>query len=299
MVNRVNMLLDKINSFQADTLLESEVYTALNMAQDAFVKSRYGRANKYGKGFDESQKRIDDLNAIIKDYSALPDSFEDLGNGFYRDTLHATMPGHYMHLVSLRVNLKHVGCKYPLEQDVHWVSQDHNFSITGETVTLTRRIEAVEEYEIIDTYDDAEPPVLISSEQGGLIAAASPIPLSTKEAVLCKFTQNDDIFTMLKDPFNTTKISGPLYTISGQSNGEASANSITKAKLEIYTDNTFIVDRVLLRYLRNPRVISGTYNCELAKHTHQEIVNMAVDILLEGISDPRYKSHQMETMKSD
>ena len=64
-----------------------------------------------------------------------------------------------------------------------------------------------------------------------------------------------------------------------------------------------------MRYISTPQdiVLGNTtvdtvvpsVDCGLLPHTHLEIVNIAVDILLEGISDPRYKTHQMETMKSD
>ena len=95
-------------------------------------------------------------------------------------------------------------------------------------------------------------------------------------------------------------------------------NEIGQTRLEVYTDDTFYTDRIHIRYIKRPREISigvtvvtedenenevitvlGVQNCELSEHVHTEIVNMAVDILLEGISDPRYKSHQAETMKSD
>ena len=65
MHDRVRFLLDRINSYQADTLLVNEIDMALNIAQEDYVKQRYNRANKYGKGFEENQKRIDDLNSLI------------------------------------------------------------------------------------------------------------------------------------------------------------------------------------------------------------------------------------------
>ena len=36
-----------------------------------FLNTKYGsRSNKYGKGFEETQKRIDDLRSLVKEYSA-------------------------------------------------------------------------------------------------------------------------------------------------------------------------------------------------------------------------------------
>jgi len=40
-------------------------------------------------------------------------------------------------------------------------------------------------------------------------------------------------------------------------------------------------------------------DCELPEHCHQEIVDMTVSSILEGIGDPRYKSHQLEVSKNE
>jgi hypothetical protein len=37
----------------------------------------------------------------------------------------------------------------------------------------------------------------------------------------------------------------------------------------------------------------------LPEHTHQEIVDMAISSILEGISDPRYKTQQLELSKNE
>ena len=47
--------------------------------------------------------------------------------------------------------------------------------------------------------------------------------------VSSKFVQQDDIFTLLTDPFNTTKHTGPIYTIRGN----------TK---DVYTTDIFKID---------------------------------------------------------
>lgn len=57
--------VDKINSFQADTLLSEEIDLELNKAIDKFINLKYGKNNLYNKGFEESQKRIDDLKELV------------------------------------------------------------------------------------------------------------------------------------------------------------------------------------------------------------------------------------------
>jgi hypothetical protein len=108
------------------------------------------------------------------------------------------------------------------------------------------------------------------------------------ESHASKFVQQDDIFSMLKDPFNTTKYTAPIYTMR-------------QNLMDIYTNDIFIIDSVKLTYLRNPLQISLSLgiSCELPDHSHREIVDMAVSSILESIADPRYASHETEANKNE
>ena len=110
----------------------------------------------------------------------------------------------------------------------------------------------------------------------------------TLESYPLKFTQQDDIFSMLDDPFNTTKYTRPLYTVR-------------QDVLDVYTNDIFIIDSVKLTYLRNPRQISLSllFSCELPDHTHREIVDMTVSSILESIADTRYATHETEANKNE
>ena len=103
-----------------------------------------------------------------------------------------------------------------------------------------------------------------------------------------KFVQQDDIFKLLEDPFNTTKHTSPLTTMRGD-------------YIDIYTSDIFIIDGVKITYIRKPREISLSLDdsCELPVHTHREIVDMAISSILEGFNDPRYKTHQTEVIKNE
>ena len=57
--------VDKINSLQADSLLPQEIDIELNKSIMRFVNLKYGKNNMYRKGFEESQKRIDDLRSLL------------------------------------------------------------------------------------------------------------------------------------------------------------------------------------------------------------------------------------------
>jgi hypothetical protein len=105
---------------------------------------------------------------------------------------------------------------------------------------------------------------------------------------LNKFVQHDDVAKLLNDPFNTTKHTSPLTTIRDQ-------------YIDIYTSDIFIIQDVKITYIRKPQQISLSLgiSCELPIHTHQEIVDITVSSILEGIGDPRYKSASNEANKNE
>jgi len=102
-----------------------------------------------------------------------------------------------------------------------------------------------------------------------------------------KFVQHDDIFTLLNDPFNKTKPTGPLTTIRND-------------EIDIYTSDIFIIDKVKITYLRKPQriLLSLGQSCELPEHNHQEIVDMTVSSILEAFQDSRYQTNQIEEAKN-
>ena len=113
-------------------------------------------------------------------------------------------------------------------------------------------------------------------------------PGYTIDTVLNKFSQQDDIFRLLDDPFNATTHTSPLTTIRGNF-------------IDIYTNAIFITSSAKITYLRKPQPINLSlgYNCELPDHTHEEVIAMAASSILEESSDPRYKTQLGEAMNRE
>jgi len=113
-------------------------------------------------------------------------------------------------------------------------------------------------------------------------------PTASSRISSCKFYQHDDIIFMMRDPFNVTSYDIISYTIQ-------------ENFIDVYTDNTFVVPELVVTYIRTPQDISITtgVGCELPEHTHQEIVEMTVKSILEGIESQRYQSQSMETLESE
>lgn len=109
-------------------------------------------------------------------------------------------------------------------------------------------------------------------------------PLSlTKTTVLNRFSQQDDIYRLLDDPFNVTYKDEPLTTIRDRS-------------IDVYSSAIFLIESIKITYLRKPLNISLSLgnDCELPAHTHNEIIAMAASAILEQIGDPRYKTQMGE-----
>ena len=90
--------VDKINSLQADVLLSQEIDIELNKSLIKFIATRYGKNNTYRKGFEENQKRIDDLRNLVTEYSGQTTYKEQLNRNIWVDTF--SLPTDYMYLVS-------------------------------------------------------------------------------------------------------------------------------------------------------------------------------------------------------
>ena len=155
--------------------------------------------------------------------------------------------------------------------------------------------------EDVDT-EDLVPQKRMPSSNTGLLNVASAgfdnlnginkdfIGLNT----VIKYVQHDDIHALLRDPFNKPGINYVLGVF-------------TNRKIELYTtsksssSSELLPHSVKLKYLRNPLAVSlvSGVSCELPRHTHEEIVEMAISSLLEGFSDPRYKTHMNELNKNE
>ena len=380
--------VDKINSLQADMLLREEIDIELNKSQTRFINTKYGKNNIYQKGFEQSQKRIDDLRSLVREYSAPVIYKEEYNNEISVDTF--KLPLDYLYLVNQRSELflndcKQIGYSFsntdPLSYIVIPFSNFHNgtdfitslelvadpsngtlgqedmlsgitaqtggwgaYNYPADVVNLQNDIATAanwgngfefywEEYgnihvpnsfivvvsTSIHSFFNWDSSVTNSQSGTNLITTAvgmfassagdlqdsintvaygqftpdalgaKRIPtIGTRQYALNKFVQQDDIAKLLEDPFNTTKHTSPLTTIRGR-------------YIDIYTSDIFIIDKVKITYIRKPKEISLPLeiSCELPDHCHQEIVDMTVSSILEGISDPRYKTHQLEVGKNE
>lgn len=375
----VNLGVQKLASFQVDNLLPEEIDHELNLAQLRFIKQRFNaRSNRLGKGFEQSQKRIDDLKSLIVEHQDNTQYYGEVYTSKYSPIYvdRYTLPLDYLFLVSVRAETKYSCTAAPEQRKIvsslRYVKFDLNppvkgyllkdlyvFKNSNTTWTKINTIDLTTTEKLMnsDNYISDIHPVLALPEQNstGITQHISPnvdsnhlylqfkfdialdavsatsgprynkclysvwvnpldntqttisyfnefITLSTEtrdfktnsaiplynKISYCTFAQHDDIYALLDDPFNKTDYDLPFYNIE-------------ESYLDIYTTNMFIAKKAIIKYLRKPIAIS--YNlgvgCELPFHTHEEITEMTIKSILEGLESQRYNTQSMETFESE
>jgi hypothetical protein len=364
----VNLGVQKIASFQSDNLLPEEIDFELNRAQERIIKHRFvPMGNRYGRGFEQSQKRIDDLRNLVVEHTG-PTTYEgEIYNSNYSPIYvdRYTFPLDYLFLISVRGDI-YYECNAPItvntttlqfnSVEVNLTPPQDGYILVGmdrwggssweSIINLPLGQEIVEDqwtnsnnyfFAIFPymTFPDEfsyaqtahETPVQHSNRiyltlfnsgwqlttegyvrltwipSNGTMADAvytynSTLRVKTKtnrysstgefRRVLCTYAQHDDIIHMMDDPFNKTDYKRPLYTIE-------------ERYIDVHTNNEFVISAVRIKYIRKPVTISKSLGIgsELPDHMHQEIVDLAVKSILEGIEARRYQTQAAETLQSE
>lgn len=97
----------------------------------------------------------------------------------------------------------------------------------------------------------------------------------------------DEIDARLLDPYSEHilhyNVAKPIRLFNGET-------------IEIITDGNYNIGAIVMTYIKAPVTVdlSGTTDCDLPEHTHDEIVKLAVSMMLENIEQPRYQTYQNE-----
>ena len=117
-----------------------------------------------------------------------------------------------------------------------------------------------------------------------------------------KYIQHDDILALLKDPFNKPD-NGSIFGVFDGTNINVYTliEGTKQTPLSSAESLDILPHSVKLTYLRKPKKVSldALISSDLPEHTHQEIVAMTVSGILEGISDPRFKTQSIELNKHE
>lgn len=210
--------VDKTQDYEYPSFLAEQKDYWLNKAQDVFVKSRAFGNNLKKEGFEETQKRIDDLRTIVKKTSVTP---AKTGNEYIN-----VLPNDYLYLVRHQCTV---------------VSQSCGTKVVG----------------------------------GNQV-------------------RHDALNMLVEDPFWKPDKDEPLYYFEGD--------------LIQLGASDFNITNTALTYIRKYNKLQhGTayiqpttdIDCELPEHTHQEIVSLAANMVLENIESQRYQTNLNELTKTE
>jgi hypothetical protein len=123
--------LDKIDSSAYPDILNEEIRFWLDEAADRFVKQRYERNNLKRKGFEETQKRTDDLRAAVRTETIAANVSTDYPGFAYN----VELPDRYRYLLKVQTEIRYVDCNdlsetewstpYQVQQDdIHVLLED-------------------------------------------------------------------------------------------------------------------------------------------------------------------------------
>lgn len=125
------------------------------------------------------------------------------------------------------------------------------------------------------------------------------------KTLTCVQIQHDDLTGIMTDPYYAPSFEwGETPLVFGTTGNTAGDLD----KIFVYTDGTFQIQLVTIDYLRRPRriafplgtptgqykypdgtLVTANQGCELAEHTHKEIVDLAVQIVSGDIDHPGYQ----------
>ena len=104
-----------------------------------------------------------------------------------------------------------------------------------------------------------------------------------------RIVEQDKVYALQQNPFSKTKHEYPIGVIY-------------EDEVRVFQNNErFILKTLFLDYLRQPVdiTLATSVNCELAEHTHHEIVDLAVKSIIEAIESPRYQTTSIEQQQSE
>lgn len=272
--------VDKAESFNYPAFESEEIDYFLNKAQERFIKQRYGINNNKRQGFEQTQKRTDDIREVIMSNSSSTFTTDSDSKPFAKYyTLPSSSPAD-VYWFSIQ---EEVDIVYTDATSTSYTSSTNAISGAGKYYIVTSGTVATD-LSGGTTYNVGE-----SFEYNGVSITSVNGTFSSTQSkrVGVKPIQHDDYNKVVKDPFNKPNHDQALRLMLGD-------------KVELITEENFDITKFYMRYVRKPIPVElGATDCELADHTHEEIVDLAVSIALEGIESGRYQTNLNELNKNE
>jgi len=108
MVTAFKFRLDKADSLNYPNFDNTEIDLLLNQSQERFVKQRYGTTNAKGESFEETQKRTEDLKALVSNAIIVPTA--TAADNIDVNAQFVTLPADHWFIVEERCTCSYLDC---------------------------------------------------------------------------------------------------------------------------------------------------------------------------------------------
>lgn len=117
---------------------------------------------------------------------------------------------------------------------------------------------------------------------------AEPTETSPIVKTPARVVETEQVYEMNRSPFHRSTHKSPMCTVH-------------EDQVRIFQGSRFLVIGIEADYIRQPRKMSLTseVSCELAPHTHLEIVKMAVNSIIESLQSPRVQTNELKIQKME
>jgi len=269
---RFKILTDKLDTLNYPNFEPEEIDELLNMSQERFIKQRYGTSNLKRAAFEATQKRMDDLREVVQNGQLVvttTQTAENKEHGYF-----VPVPANYWFMINEEISLWAPGCN-PITPASGDLEDQTTYIVTKGTITFNAIVYSVGETfkTNVGTFD---------------YTGTGKFVVAENKRVGVRPIQHDDYNRVIIDPFSkpwSNQVPRLMY----------------ESDVELLTDGTFQLENYFFRYIKRPVNMSITVptNCELADHTHQEIVDMAAAMALEDIESQRYQTYLGELSKQE
>jgi len=139
---------------------------------------------------------------------------------------------------------------------------------------------------------------VITSGFSNTIFTAAPYWLSLGEEVLLTLADNSTIrqgVTEVTSDEYRFEIDNPYSSYILHYGNAKPLRLFYNNTIEFISDGTYSVTTAYLRYLKRPEVVlHPTASCDLSEQCHDEVVNLAVQMALENIEQPRLQTYTQD-----
>ncbi len=279
MHTNLKLELDKTDSLDSVGFEDEELDYWLNSAIRSFVKTRY-KGSGSGEAFEQNQKRIDDLRTLVVE--------EQLD--ITRGTTDDDKPNSYT------ASLSSLTATY-------WFTSSEEVDIlyqSGTTTVITGSLTVGSYYLVSGTGTVTQNTVeYVDGDYFKAAENANWTTDGTNEIFLCTKVRQG-ISETTSDTYRQ-EIDNPYSEHVLEDNKAKPLRLFKNTDVELITDGDYGVFYYYIRFIQEPTevVLSTVTNSDLPEHTHDEIVKLAANMILENTGNPRYQTHSREVNRTE